>query len=236
MQYSIRRTDALPYKQVAVSPSSIRRKLTELEKDGLVVRIHGGVKSINDDESGMSFFTRKHTNALEKRLIAIKALKLVHDGDMIFLDSSSTSYFLAEYLSAFPNVTVVTNGVDTLAALAAKGVNVYSSGGKVYSENNAALTGEFARAAISKIHADLCFFSVHGITSDGGIYDLFRPCNEIISTMMQNSDKKVCLCDNTKTGKGGAFKICNVSDIDYIVCDRDISGAFTHPDTLSLIF
>lgn len=53
---------------------------------------------------------------------------------------------------------------------------------------------------------------------------------------MQNSDKKVCLCDNTKTGKGGAFEICNVSDIDYIVCDRDISGAFTHPDTLSLIF
>ena len=59
------------------------------------------------------------------------------------------------------------------------------------------------------------FFSIHGITSDGGIYDLFQPCNEIISTMMQNSDKKVCLCDNTKTGKGGAF---------------------THPDTLSLIF
>ena len=80
------------------------------------------------------------------------------------------------------------------------------------------------------------FFSIHGITSDGGIYDLFQPCNEIISTMMQNSDKKVCLCDNTKTGKGGAFEICNVSDIDYIVCDRDISGAFTHPDTLSLIF
>ena len=73
------------------------------------------------------------------------------------------------------------------------------------------------------------FFSIHGITSDGGIY-------EIISTMMQNSEKKVCLCDNTKIGKGGAFKICNVSDIDYIVCDRDISGAFTHPDTLSLIF
>lgn len=143
---------------------------------------------------------------------------------------------MAEYLSEFPNVTVVTNGVDTLAALAAKGVNVYSSGGKVYSENNAALTGEFARAAISKIHADLCFFSVHEITSDGGIYDLFQHCNEIISTMMQNSDKKVCLCDNTKIGKRGAFKICNVSDIDYIVCDRDISGAFTHPDTLSLIF
>lgn len=46
---------------------------------------------------------------------------------------------------------------------------------------------------------------------------------------MQNSDKKVCLCDDTKTGKSGAFKICNVSDIDYIVCDRDISGAFPPP-------
>lgn len=235
MQYSIRRTDARPYKRFAVSPSSIRRKLTELEKDGLVVRTHGGVKSINDDESGMSFFTRKHTNALEKRLIAIKALKLVHDGDMIFLDSSSTSYFLAEYLSEFPNVTVVTNGVDTLAALATKGVNVYSSGGKVYSENNAALTGEFARAAISKIHADLCFF--------GSRNNVGRRHLRFISALQRNNkhydakfDKKVCLCDNTKTGKGGAFKICNVYDIDYIVCDRDISGAFTHPDTLSLIF
>lgn len=116
-----------------------------------------------------------------------------------------------------------------------KRVNVYSSGGKVYSENNAALTGD-SREPQYENSCRFMFFSIHGITSDGGIYDLFQPCNEIISTMMQNSDKKVCLCDNTKIGKGGAFKICNVSDIDYIVCDRDISGAFTHPDTLSLIF
>lgn len=101
MQYSIRRTDDLPYKQFAVSPSSITRKLTELEKDGLVMRTHGGVKSINDDESGLSFFTRKHSNALEKRLIAIKALKLVYDGDMIFLDSPSTSYFLRNIFLSF---------------------------------------------------------------------------------------------------------------------------------------
>ena len=73
---------------------------------------------------------------------------------------------------------MVTNGVDTLAALAAKGVNVYSSGGKVYSENNAALTGEFARAAISKIHADLCFFSVHGITSDAAFTICFGPATK----------------------------------------------------------
>lgn len=84
------------------------------------MRTHGGVKSINDDESGMSFFTRKHTNALEKRLIAIKALKIVHDGDMIFFGFVVNVVFFGGYLSEFPNVTVVTNGVDTLAALAAK--------------------------------------------------------------------------------------------------------------------
>ena len=88
-------------KQFAVSPSSIRRKLTELEKDGLVVRTHGGVKSINDDESGMSFFTKKHTNALEKRLIAIKALKLVHDGDMFFWIRRQRRIFLRNIFLSF---------------------------------------------------------------------------------------------------------------------------------------
>lgn len=88
-------------KQFAVSPSSIRRKLTELEKDGFVVRTHGGVKSINDDESGMSFFTKKHTNALEKRLIAIKALKLVHDGDMFFWIRRQRRIFLRNIFLSF---------------------------------------------------------------------------------------------------------------------------------------
>ncbi len=222
-------------RQYNLSASSVRRKLDELEKDGLITRTHGGVKSVEDDLTVTSFATRAHTNVAEKRRIALKAIKLIREGDVIFLDASSTTYFLTEYLNEFSKIKVITNGIDTLAALAAKGISAYSTGGKVSPESPSVLVGQFARNAVYSVHADIAFFSVHGINENGEIFDSNQSCNEITSCMIKCSDKVVCLCDNTKIGKSGAFKICNVSDVDFVVCDRDVSGSFDLPENVQLI-
>lgn len=222
-------------RQYNLSASTVRRKLDELEKDGLITRTHGGVKSVEDDLTVTSFATRVHTNVAEKRRIALKAIKLIREGDVIFLDASSTTYFLTEYLNEFSKIKVITNGIDTLAALAAKGISAYSTGGKVSRESPSVLVGQFARNAVYGVHADVAFFSVHGINENGEIFDTNQSCNEITSCMIKCSDKVVCLCDNTKIGKSGAFKICDVSDVDYVVCDRDVSGSFDLPENVQLI-
>lgn len=222
-------------KQYNLSASTVRRKLDELEKEGLIIRTHGGVKAIDDDSTITGFATRVHTNVAEKRRIALKALKLIHEGDVIFLDASSTTYFLTEYLNEFSKIKVITNGIDTLAALAAKGIDSYSTGGKVLAENSSALVGQFARNAINSVCADIAFFSVHGINENGEIFDSSQEGNEIISCMIKCSDKVVCLCDNTKIGKSGTFKICDVADVDYVVCDSDVSGSFDLPEKVELI-
>lgn len=222
-------------RQYNLSASTVRRKLDELEKDGLITRTHGGVKSVEDDLTVTSFATRVHTNVAEKRRIALKAIKLIREGDVIFLDASSTTYFLTEYLNEFSKIKVITNGIDTLAALAAKGISAYSTGGKVSRESPSVLVGQFARNAVYGVHADVAFFSVHGINENGEIFDTNQSCNEITSCMIKCSDKVVCLCDNTKIGKSGAFKVCDVSDVDYVVCDRDVSGSFDLPENVKLI-
>ena len=222
-------------RQYNLSASTVRRKLDELEKDGLITRTHGGVKSVEDDLTVTSFATRVHTNVAEKRRIALKAIKLIREGDVIFLDASSTTYFLTEYLNEFSKIKVITNGIDTLAALAAKGISAYSTGGKVSPESPSVLVGQFARNAVHGVHADIAFFSVHGINENGEIFDTNQSCNEITSCMIKCSDKVVCLCDNTKIGKSGAFKVCDVSDVDYVVCDRDVSGSFDLPENVQLI-
>lgn len=222
-------------RQYNLSASTVRRKLDELEKDGLITRTHGGVKSVEDDLTVTSFATRVHTNVAEKRRIALKAIKLIREGDVIFLDASSTTYFLTEYLNEFSKIKVITNGIDTLAALAAKGISAYSTGGKVSPESPSVLVGQFARNVVHSIHADVAFFSVHGINENGEIFDTNQSCNEITSCMIKCSDKVVCLCDNTKIGKSGAFKVCDVSDVDYVVCDRDVSGSFDLPENVQLI-
>ena len=222
-------------RQYNLSASTVRRKLDELEKDGLITRTHGGVKSVEDDLTVTSFATRVHTNVAEKRRIALKAIKLIREGDVIFLDASSTTYFLTEYLNEFSKIKVITNGIDTLAALAAKGISAYSTGGKVSRESPSVLVGQFARNAVYGVHADVAFFSVHGINENGEIFDTNQSCNEITSCMIKCSDKVVCLCDNTKIGKSGAFKVCDVSDVDFVVCDRDVTGSFDLPENVELI-
>ena len=76
-----------------LSASTVRRRrLTELEKKGLVTRTHGGAE-INDGNNFLPSFTfRAHQNSLEKKKIALTAIKLIKNGDMVFLDGSTSAF------------------------------------------------------------------------------------------------------------------------------------------------
>ena len=127
--------------KVYASPSTVRRRLTELQRKGLITRTHGGAQ-INDGNSFLPSFTfRSHQNSLEKKKIALSAIKLIKNGDVIFLDGSTSAFFIAEYLSEFENIKVLTNGIDTLSLLSRNGVTAYSTGGLISGENRSVLIG-----------------------------------------------------------------------------------------------
>ena len=108
-----------------VSPATIRRELTKLQNKGLILRTHGGAKINDSNNFTPNFDLRAHTNSLEKRKIAISAIKLIKNGDVIFLDGSTSSYLVAEYLKEFSDIRVMTNGIDTLSLLAKNKVKGY---------------------------------------------------------------------------------------------------------------
>ena len=101
----------LKEKQVAVkelsrklyaSEPSVRRDLASLEKQGLIRRIHGGAM-LNENGSGetkIPFLIRELEESNEKLMIAEKAAAFVNDGDVIFLDASSTSFNMIPFLSS----------------------------------------------------------------------------------------------------------------------------------------
>ena len=137
-----------------ISPSTVRRNLTKLQSMGLIIRTRGGAK-VNDSSNFMpSFSFRAHKNSLEKKKIALLATRLVKNGDVVFLDGSTSSFFMAEYLANFKDIKVITNGVDTLSLLAKKGVDAYSTGGYLLKDNNSVLGGEYAISMINKFHED----------------------------------------------------------------------------------
>ena len=151
----------------------------------------------------------------------MQAIKLKKNGDLIFLDGSTSAYYIAEYLSEFNDLRVVTNGIDTLSLLSKYGITAYSTGGRISNANRSVLVGEKAISDVCAYHADIAFFSASSIGQNGEIFDCFEEENVIRSYMLKNATKKVLLCDNTKFGKSGQFRLCSVKDVDYIVTDED---------------
>ncbi|MBQ2714214.1 MAG: DeoR/GlpR transcriptional regulator [Clostridia bacterium] len=214
---------------LSVSPSTVRRELKDLEEKGLISRTHGGAM-VNDEKNYFPAFSfRSHQNSLGKKKIALSAIKLIKNGDVVFLDGSTSAFFIAEYLKEFENVKVFTNGIDTLSLLSKHNVTAYSTGGKVSKENSSVLVGHYAENTIKSIHADVAFFSAQSILSNGEIYDCFEEENVLRKVMLDNSKVKVFLCDGTKFGRTAPFRLCNVNDVDYVISDAIPKNYFTEP-------
>ncbi|MBE5737197.1 MAG: DeoR/GlpR transcriptional regulator [Clostridiales bacterium] len=222
--------------QLNISPSTIRRELTALEKKNLAIRTHGGVRLADSNNYTPDFALRIHQNVLEKKIIDLKALKLIKDGDVIFLDGSTSAYFIAEYLSEFSNLTVITNGIDTLSLLAHNNVTTYSTGGCVSKENSSVLVGEQTLESIKNIHANIAFFSCQALSRDGKIYDCYLQENYVRKQMMKNSDKTVFLCDSNKLDKLSSYYLCDLNEVDILVTNKDVTDYFNKKITTQIIF
>ena len=209
-----------------VSTSTIRRTLDSLQQKGLVTRTHGGVKINSDNNFLPSFTFRIHQNSFEKKKIALSAIKLIKNGDIIFLDGSTSAFYIAEYLKEFENIRVITNGIDTLSLLSKYNILAYSTGGQVSAENPSVLVGRYAEDMICNFHADIAFFSAQAMDNNGEIYDCYEEEIFLRRAMIKNAKTKVFLCDNTKFGKISPYHLCSLKDIDYIASNQAL------PDTI----
>lgn len=209
-----------------VSTATVRRKLTTLQEKGLVIRTHGGAQLNDANNLAPSFDLRVHTNSLAKRKIALSAIKLIKNGDLVFLDGSTSSYLIAEYLKEFNDIRVLTNGIDTLSLLAKNGVLGYSTGGVISSDNKSTLIGQLAIETTKKMHANIALFSAQSIDSNGNIYDCYEQENYLRKTMMENADVKVFLCDDKKIDRHSPFFLCNISEVDYVITNANLKEFF----------
>ena len=214
-----------------ISPSTVRRRLKALQTKGLVTRTHGGALLEDTKPYLPTFSLRAHENRLEKKKMALLAVKLIKNGDVIFLDGSTSAYYVAEFLTQFENLKVVTNGIDTLSLLSEYNITAYSTGGRVSRENKAVLVGTHAERTISNLHADVAFFSARSVTKKGEIYDCFEDEIPLRQAMLENASKRVFLCDSTKFGKTSPYKLCSVNAVEYIISDQPMTEYFDAPIT-----
>lgn len=206
--------------EMYASESSIRRDLTHLESKGIVNRVYGGAELVNIFSAVSDFKVRSSHNSVQKQIIAKKAASLIKDGDVIFLDQSSSAFYLARELRYNNHITVVTNNIEIIGLLSDGSVNVISSGGTLSRENRTCLIGNDAQRVFGEIFADKVFFSTKSLSYDGEVSDCARDEIFVRNAMLAHARERVLLCDLEKIGSRSSYLQCTLSDIDYLVCEK----------------
>ena len=201
-----------------VSEPSIRRDLAHLEKQNLIKRVHGGavIEETALSKNKIPFAIRELEQSNAKVIIAQKAIELVHDNDVIFLDASTSAYQLIPFLQSKRNITVITNGVRALEKLAEYDINTISTGGSLVA-SCMALVGEDAYRTIESINADIAIFSCRGLSSEGYLTDIAPAENHVRQKMIRNSKRSYLLCTSDKFGKKYFHNLCHSRELDGII-------------------
>ena len=216
--------------QLYTSEPSIRRDLTSLEKQNLLRRVHGGAVLLENtlSELKIPFAIRELEQSDAKVIMAKKAINLVSDNDVIFLDASSSAYALIPFLATKKNLTVITSGIKTISKLAEYNINSISTGGRLIN-SCLSLVGEEAYNIINTFNAEIVFFSCRGLSYDGKLTDISDNEDNTRKKMMQNSKKSYLLCASDKFGKIYSHNLCNISDITGIITENPIPNPILNP-------
>jgi DeoR/GlpR family transcriptional regulator of sugar metabolism len=219
-----------------VSLATIHRDLNELEREGRVKKVHGGVllNVIEDIETRNIIRLRK--NIKLKKKIAKKALEFIKNGDCLFLDNSTTCYYLAEELSGseFKDICILTNSnlIPRLFVKNNNNIQIISTGG-LYLKELDCFVGTHAFHTINEFNGDKFFLSTAKISIKGELSDIYRPeSDEIKKAFFNRAKEHICLVDSTKFNNIGPSKVFSLEDIDLIItdnnCSQEIRDDFSH--------
>ena len=204
-----------------VSEPTIRRDLAALQEQGKIRRTFGGAVLSDMINREVPFALREHENRRAKDAIARMAVKQIRDGQIIFLDASSTVSYLTPYLASFSDLTVITNSPKTSLKLAELKIRSLSTGGLLL-ENSIAFVGAHAENFVRNFNADIFFFSCRGITEDGQLTDSSMEESQLRRIMMQHAKKKVFLCTANKIGRQYMYNLCTANAVDGILCEKEL--------------
>lgn len=208
-----------------VTEVTIRQDLERLEQEGLIRREHGGA-ILNLQRDGIEELQLVNQQNMEaKRVIAAEAVKLIHDGDVIILDSGSTTTEIAKLLKGYHNLQVITNALNIAMILGKEsGISLNVTGGE-FKSPTLSLTGEKAAQFFDGIHADKVFLATAGISLKAGL--TYPSLSDLVvkKAMIDSADTVYLVADSSKIGKSSFASLGAVSMIDYIITDSNITEA-----------
>ena len=211
--------------ELGVTKVTIRKDVKILESKGLLYKVHGSARPANPHVADLDVHVKDNINRDAKRLIAQRAVELLDDNDSIIIASGSTIYSFAEEIKMrqWHHLNIVTPFLRLGVLLnEAENVNVVQLGGTVHKKSLSVL-GEEASRSLDDCICSKLFFGVDGIDLEHGITTSTLDEAKLTRKMMKASSQNIVLADSSKFGRRGFSKICDLSDVDQIITDSNVS-------------
>lgn len=207
-----------------VTPETIRRDLTALERHGLLRRVHGGAIAIERYGFEPTLESRTGHHQEEKRRIAEKAATLVPDSGVVLLDAGTTTGAIAELLPHRDELTVVTDSLSIATVLARRtDVKLHVLGGRVRHRTLAAV-GPWADHALAGVHIDVAFIGTNGLSVARGLSTPDAAEAGTKRAMIEATARTVVVCDHSKVGTNHFHRFGALSAVDTIVTDSGLDA------------
>lgn len=205
-----------------VTPETVRRDLTALERRGYLRRVHGGALPVERIQVEPSVSTRLGHAAAEKRRIATRAVHELPEEGTVLLDSGTTTQAIAEQLPTDRELTVVTNSVVIAGMLhSRRDVQLYALGGRVRSRTGAAV-GEWVAEVLGDVFVDVAFLGTNGFSLARGMTTPDQAEAAAKSAMVRASRRVIVVSDSTKTGRDHFHRFCRLEDADMLITDTGL--------------
>lgn len=205
--------------QFGVTGETIRKDLSQLEREGQLIKTYGGAYIQNGVKNEIDVSIRKMLLPEAKEAIGACCAALVEEGDTVFLDESTTCLAIARHL-LHTDITVVTNSLDIAQLFSDSGRGkILLSGGEL-DRRNRCFVGGSAEEFLSRYYVDKSFVSCRGADRFAGITDGSAVNGRIRAMMLQRAGRRYLVLDHTKLDKTNFFRICDFDTVHAVVADR----------------
>lgn len=202
---------------IKVSEDTIRRDLQELSETGKLIKVHGGALSHSFDKVAQqpTRVYAQHT----KKIIAAKALQLIKDGMFILTGGGTTILEMAKLLPPGLSATFISGSIPAVVEyMNHPNIDIIVIGDKL-SRNSKITLGADALSRIKSLKPDLCFLGINAIDMNHGITDSDWDVVQLKQTMINSSQKTVCLTISEKINTLQPIHICDVNKIDILITE-----------------
>src|SRR5579885_3534744 len=209
-------------KRFHTSLITIRKDLESLHHQGLLERTHGGALPLRTGAlQDQTLHEKERLHRHEKLRIAAAALRMIRPGQVIILDSGTTTTAISRGCRQMRNLTVITNATNIAAELADTAVEVVLTGGSLR-KNYFSLVGPLAEESLRKLSADMLFLAVDGFDVHYGLTTPNQLEARVNRAMSESARRTIVVCDSSKFGRRSLSLIMGVSAVHETITDRGI--------------